>query len=96
MKTLNGGIAARSGHYLHLGSWEIVPVSAGGGVLPGARRERYVRLPTVAVLALAPVLGGLFLMFLPVVGIVLTATALVRRQPAESEAAVLSPSADAS
>ena len=96
MKTLNGGTAAPSGHYLHLRNWEIVPIASGGGTLPGPLEDRYLRLPTIGVLAVTPILGGLFVMFLPVVGIVLTVAALLGHRGASSETELLSPSADAS
>ncbi len=47
-------------------------------------------------LAVTPILGGLFVMFLPVVGIVLTVAALLGHRGASSETELLSPSADAS
>lgn len=47
--------------------------------LPGAPGEIYLRLPRGAMLLIAPILGGVFVMFLPVIGIVLTAQVILNR-----------------
>jgi hypothetical protein len=39
-----------------------------GGILPGPADHRYVKVPALLLLALAPVLGGLFVVFLPFIG----------------------------
>jgi hypothetical protein len=46
-------------------------VSCKEGLLPGADGQRYLRVPVLAVLFLAPVLGGLFVMFMPFIGFAL-------------------------
>jgi hypothetical protein len=69
MRANIGGQAVRAGYYWNPAEWSIVTVSGqGGGVLPGGDRERYFRVPVLAVLLLAPVMGGLFVMFLPFIG----------------------------
>jgi hypothetical protein len=42
-------------------------------VLNGEEGDRFIKLPALAVLGLAPVAGGLFVAFLPVVGFALVA-----------------------
>jgi hypothetical protein len=91
--TTNGG-AVRSGYYLDAKSWRIEPVESDGGRLPAGR---WMRIPTAAALALVPILGGLFLVFLPFIGIVLTLRALAGEMvralhgPAAELAATMSP-----
>ena len=67
---LESGAAVQSGYYLNPRSWAIEPVPAGGGRLP-ADGGRWLKIPMLAALALAPVLGLTFLMFLPMAGFVL-------------------------
>ena len=78
MTTTIGGTAVRSGYYWNLGKWEVTPVERDGGHLPGGRGDRFLRIPMVLVLALLPMLGGLFVVFLPVIGFVLAFYAAVR------------------
>jgi hypothetical protein len=42
-----------------------------GGLLPGPVEHHYVKVPALLLLALAPVLGGLFVVFLPFIGFAL-------------------------
>jgi hypothetical protein len=92
--TMSGG-AVRSGYYLDPAGWRIEPV-ADGGRLP-AGDAKWIRIPTAAALALVPILGGLFLVFLPFIGIVLTIRALAGEMvkalhgPATELAATVSP-----
>ena len=97
MTTSIGGTVARSGYYWNLGKWEIIPVEKDGGKLPGGRGDKFLRIPVIAVLMLLPLLGGLFVVFLPVIGFVLTLSAVVRpiarlfRRSAEDLAATVTP-----
>jgi hypothetical protein len=65
------GTTVKGGFYLNRDAWDLVAVNGREGVLPGADGQRYVRLPVWAVLALAPMLGGLFVVFLPLIGFAL-------------------------
>jgi hypothetical protein len=78
MTTSIGGTAVRSGYYWNLSKWEVIPVEKDGGQLPGGRGDRFLRVPVLAVLMLLPMLGGLFVVFLPVIGFALTLHAAVR------------------
>ncbi len=78
MTTCIGGTAVRSGYYWNVGKWEIVPVEKNGERLPGGRGEKFLRIPVILVLALLPMLGGLFVVFLPVIGFALTIHAVAR------------------
>lgn len=70
MTNFKGGTAVRNGYYLNLSRWAIEPVSRDGGRLPLGKGE-WMAIPTLAALALTPVLGATFLMFLPLIGFVL-------------------------
>jgi hypothetical protein len=75
MTTFQSGSAVTGGYYLDATTWHIEPVAHDGDRLP-AGRGRWVRIPTAAALALVPVLGATFLMFLPLVGFALVLRAM--------------------
>jgi len=77
MKTINGGSAVPGGYYLSKSNWEMFPIARDGDRLPGKPSEHYVKVPTAAALMLMPVLGGLMVVFLPFIGLYLTAKAVV-------------------
>jgi hypothetical protein len=68
----------KGGFYFNLDKWDILTVSGKEGVLPGLAGQRYRRLPVLAVLLLAPVLGGLFVVFVPFIGFALVLQHLAR------------------
>ena len=72
------GSMVKGGFYLNRDKWDVLTVSGKEGVLPGAAGERYVRLPVLAVVLLAPLLGGLFVVFLPFIGFALVLQHLAR------------------
>jgi len=78
MTTISGGSAVQGGYYLSKSNWEIFPVERDGQRLPGPVAEHYVKIPTAAAFLLMPVLGGLMVVFLPFIGLYLTAQAAVR------------------
>ena len=79
LKTRNGGTKAPGGLYWHFGNWEIKALDGKEVTLPGSAAERYLRIPTVALLVLGPVMGLAFAMFLPFIGFALLATQIVRK-----------------
>lgn len=72
----HSGAAVESGFYLNPRTWAIEPIPAGGGRLP-AGEGHWLRVPMVVALALAPVLGLTFAMFLPAAGFIVFALHLV-------------------
>ena len=76
MKTIHGGSAVPGGYYLSKSNWEMFPIARDGERLPGKPSEHYVKVPTAAALMLLPVLGGLMVVFLPFIGLYLTAKAV--------------------
>ncbi|MEI6224535.1 MAG: hypothetical protein WCS72_07270 [Deltaproteobacteria bacterium] len=78
MKTINGGSAVQGGYYLSKSAWEIFPIARDGQKLPGPASEHYVKIPTAAAFTVMPVLGGLMVVFLPFIGLYLTAQAALK------------------
>ena len=73
--TYESGSAVPSGYYLDAASWHLAPVAHDGDRLPSGR-GRWMRVPTAAALALAPILGAAFVVFLPVIGLLVTLHAI--------------------
>ena len=78
MTIIGGNSAVQGGYYLSRSSWEIFPVEKDGQRLPGPASEHFVKLPTAAALLLMPVLGGLMVVFLPFIGLYLSAQTVLR------------------
>jgi hypothetical protein len=64
-----GGTRVPGGYYWNPRHWSITPVTDEQGTLPGTSSDRFVRIPWGAALLLAPVLGGLFVVLLPFIGL---------------------------
>jgi hypothetical protein len=79
MATYAGGTAVARGYFIQGRSFEFANVEKDGGQLPGSAETRWVRVPTLLVIAMAPALGGLFVMTLPFVGFGLVAYEVARR-----------------
>jgi hypothetical protein len=59
------GATVKGGFYFNRDKLDLVAVSGNQGTLPGQEGHRYIRVPAVAMLLLAPLLGGLFVVFMP-------------------------------
>ena len=68
---MTAGTLVKGGFYFNRDKLDLITVSGKEGLLPGAEGQRFLRMPVLAVLLLAPVLGGLFVMFMPLVGFAL-------------------------
>ena len=68
---MTAGTMVKGGFYFNRDKLDLIAVSGKEGMLPGADGQRYLRVPVLAVILLAPVLGGLFVMFMPFIGFVL-------------------------
>lgn len=71
MKTYKGGDEARGGFYWNTRNWAITLNRRDGETLPGDGEDRFVRIPTLALVIVGPAVGGLFAMFLPFIGFAL-------------------------
>jgi hypothetical protein len=72
------GSMVKGGFYLNRDRWDLVAVSGKEGTLPGAEGQRYRRIPALAVVLLAPILGALFVIFMPFIGFVMVGQYLGR------------------
>ena len=71
MFNYRGGNRVRSGFYWNLGKWEIVTIGKEGGTLPESEGHRYVKLPVLVLLLVAPWMGLVYVIFLPFIGFAL-------------------------
>ena len=74
-----GGTAATTGFYWNLGKWEMTMVPKQGGILAGDSTERYLKVPVVALLVMAPLMGAVYAMFLPFIGFAMLFTFLGKK-----------------
>jgi hypothetical protein len=74
-----GGDRVNAGFYLNVESWEVATVSGSGGVLSGSAGARYLRVPTLLLLVFAPLMGAVYAIFLPFIGIAMVVHFLARR-----------------
>lgn len=64
----NAGTKVGKGTYWNFSTGERIDIAAEG-VLPGGKNEVYYRLPATGIVALAPLMGLLYALFLPFIGI---------------------------
>ena len=73
MRNIGGATKVKGGFYWDRKDWEMAVIPADGGTLPGDATHRFLKVPVLALLVLGPIMGALFVVFLPVVGIYLLA-----------------------
>ena len=78
MAIIRGGDTVRGGYYWSAEKWDATFVEGTEGVLPGSPTERYRRVPVPLLLVGAPIMGALFVMFLPFIGIALLVQQMMR------------------
>ena len=64
-KKHNAGEFVPAGTYWNKKAWELTQISEGGDYLPAGDGVTYYRVPVLLVLALGPVAGLVFILFLP-------------------------------
>lgn len=74
-----GGETVKFGFYWNVAEWEAQIVPAEGGELKGDEATKYVRLPLLALLIVAPLMGAAYAMFLPFIGFAMLALFLMGR-----------------
>ena len=85
MKQFTGNTNVMGGFYFNQKSWEITVVSGKKGILPGDATQSFVRVPVPVLLVGAPLLGGLYVMFLPFIGFAMLFEALGLKAAAASK-----------
>jgi hypothetical protein len=78
MAKYTGGEKVGGGYYWNVRNWEVEVVPSEGGRLKATAGTR-VKVPFPALFVIVPLLGALFLMFLPFIGFALFAYAIVRK-----------------
>lgn len=66
-----GGDVVKGGFYWNQAQWHLENVEGKFGALPGDENARYARVPTLLLFLLAPLMGALFVVFLPFIGFAL-------------------------
>jgi hypothetical protein len=79
MAKYTGGMQVAGGYYWNPRNWEVEVVPSEGGRLKGAEGTKYVKLPFPLLFVVVPLLGALFLMFLPLIGFALFGYAIVKK-----------------
>lgn len=85
-----GGQTVRHGFYWNAAKWEIALIDRQGGLLPGEAHERYARVPVLAMLLVAPIMGALYVFFLPFIGVAMVLDYVARRLWRAARAGALS------
>ena len=70
MTTYTGNDMVKGGYYLNVRDWKVEAIDGAVGALPAVEGARYVRVPLLAMLALAPLFGLGFVVVLPFLGLV--------------------------
>jgi hypothetical protein len=83
-----GGADVKAGFYWNLRKWEMATLSGIGGRLPGNAEDRYIKVPMIAFLFIAPVMGGLYAFFLPFIGFAMVFAFIGRKLGVAGRAAV--------
>jgi len=79
MAKYTGGMQVGGGYYYSARHWAVEVVPSEGGRLPGDVASHYVKIPFPALFVVVPLLGALFLMFLPMIGFAMLGYAIVKR-----------------
>jgi hypothetical protein len=79
MAKYTNGMQVGGGYYWNASNWEVEVVPSEGGRLKGGSNAKYVKVPFPALFVIVPLLGALFLMFLPFIGFALFAYAIAKK-----------------
>ena len=82
----NGGHTVQAGTYWNLTNGNRVQMEQEG-VLPGSGKTRYLKAPVAMMLMAAPVIGLVFAVFLPFIGIAMTLNLIGRKLIASAASA---------
>jgi hypothetical protein len=79
-------MTVKNGFYWNVAKWEMRIIPRQGGVLPGDAGDRYLKVPILALLVVAPVMGALYAIFLPFIGFALVLGFAARKAGAGAKA----------
>lgn len=69
MTTYRGSDTVNGGFYFETRRWTLEMIEGETGTLPGEAAARYVRIPVLALILFAPLMGLLFVLALPFIGL---------------------------
>jgi hypothetical protein len=69
MTTYTGAQPVEGGYYLNTTEWKLEMVRGPGGALPGEATMRYYRVPLLGMLVVAPLMGLVFVVLMPFLGL---------------------------
>lgn len=75
----SGGDVVPAGFYWNIKEWEAQIVPPPGCALKGTSSVHYVRLPLLALLVLAPLMGAVYAFFLPFIGFAMLLVYMAKR-----------------
>ncbi len=78
MTTIEAGTRVKKGYYFSAHTWTLQPMPRDGEPLPGKAGEKFLHIPLLLAFVVTPLMGAAFLMFLPLIGFYLAASAVVR------------------
>jgi hypothetical protein len=79
MARYTGGTKVSGGYYWNARGWSVEVVGGEGGTLPGDAKARYLKVPFPLLFVVVPMMGALFLVFLPFIGFAMFAYAIAKR-----------------
>ena len=82
MKTFTGTERVAGGYYMNVRGWQLEAIDGASGTLPGGEDGRYVRVPVLGMLLVAPLFGLVFVVLLPFFGVAVLVEGLWRRTEA--------------
>ncbi|HAU07490.1 MAG: hypothetical protein UW46_C0006G0050 [Candidatus Yanofskybacteria bacterium GW2011_GWF1_44_227] len=78
MRIYHGGELAKRSYYLNVKKWELIPLE-DGSIIEGEPKQIFFRLSLIETLFSAPLLGAVYVIFLPIAGFVVLAKVLCTR-----------------
>lgn len=79
MAKYTGGMQVSGGYYWNPRNWEVEVVPQEGARLQGVHGTSYLKVPFPLLFVIIPLLGALFLVFLPLIGFALFGYAIVKK-----------------
>lgn len=73
MATFTGGDTVRGGYYVNTRGWNIEAIDGASGALPGDAHTTYRKVPILALVALAPLMGLGLVLVVPFLGVAVLA-----------------------
>lgn len=79
LKTYKNKEKVKGGFYWNITQWKVEVVEGKEGSLPGGTMQKYIKIPALVFIPLALIMGAIFVVFLPFVGLVMLPIVLVQK-----------------